>query len=242
MALIGLFLLALVAGSLPVRVLQPDWQQGFVELVISNSGFPIVGFMLVHLALHVEPKRTGLFALRQRLRRWAVIVTFLYLLLIPLQGYITLRQFGDRSALQARQLRTVRDQFVAFAGIIRSAPDPLSLQRQLAAVQGPTLTAADLAKPMPQLRQDLLAALKSAEAAMPARIEQATPLGPLAWNALRDGLRLIGSALLMAVAFAAGAQGSSSSRTLLVRLVSFCRSASLRKFWKSVRRRRYSRK
>ncbi len=233
LALGGLFLLAVVAGALPVQVLQRDWQQRFIELVIANSGFPIVGFVLVHLAAHVEPERPKLFQLRQRLRRWAVLITVLYLLLIPLQLSVSVRLFSDRAALQAQQRRLVSDQFSQFAALIRSAPDAPSLQRQLAAVDGPALTAADLAKPMPRLRQDLLAALRQAEAAMPANIEQATPLPPLVWAALADGLRLNGSALLMAVAFAAGAQGRGSSRTLLARLLMV---------WRSVRRRRYSRK
>jgi hypothetical protein len=233
LALGGLFVLAVVAGSLPVQLLQRDWQQRFIELVIANSGFPIVGFVLVHLAAHVEPERAELFALRQRLRRWAVLVTLLYLLLIPLQLSVSVRQFSDRAALQAQQRRLVSDQFSSFAALIRSAPDAPSLQRQLAAVDGPALTAADLAKPMPRLRQDLLVALRQAEAAMPANIEQATPLAPLVWTTLGDGLRLNGSALLMAVAFAAGAQGRTSSRTQLARLLMV---------WRSVRRRRYSRK
>ncbi len=233
LALGGLFLLAVVAGALPVQVLQRDWQQRFIELVIANSGFPIVGFVLVHLAAHVEPERLELFQLRQRLRRWAVLITVLYLLLIPLQLSVSVRLFSDRAALQAQQRRLLSDQFSGFAALIRSAPDAPSLQRQLAAADGPALTAADLAKPMPQLRQDLLAALRQAEAAMPANIQQATPLAPLAWAAFRDGLRLIGSALLMAVAFAAGAQGRSSSRTLLARLLAF---------YRSMRRSPYSRK
>lgn len=233
LALGGLFVLAVVAGSLPVQVLQRDWQQRFIELVIANSGFPIVGFVLVHLAAQVEPERPKLFQLRQRLRRWAVLITFLYLLLIPLQLSVSVRLFSGRAALQAQQRRLVSDQFSQFAALIRSAPDAMSLQRQLAAADGPALTAADLAKPMPQLRQDLLAALRNAEAAMPATIEQATPLAPLVWAAFRDALRLMGSALLMAVAFAAGAQGRGSSRTLLTQLLMA---------WRSVRRRRYSRK
>ncbi|KEF42044.1 MAG: hypothetical protein ER33_07950 [Cyanobium sp. CACIAM 14] len=229
-ALIGLFVLAVTGGSLPLQVLQSDWQQRFIALVISHSGLPLVGFVLVHLAVQVEADRPELFQLRQRLRRWAVTVTFLYLLLIPLQGYVTVRQFTDRAALQAQQRRIAREQFTTFAGIIRSAPDPLSLQRQLAAAKGPILAPAELAKPMPRLRQDLLAALRSAEASVPARIEQATPLGPLVWAAVRDGLRLGGSALLMALAFAAGAQERRASRTLLMRLLGFIRSVRLRRY------------
>ncbi len=233
LALIGLFVLAVVADAVPVQVLQRDWQQRFIELVIANSGFPIVGFALVHLAAHVEPERLELFQLRQQLRRWAVLITFLYLLLVPLQLSVTVRQFSDREALQAQQRRLLSDQFSSFADLIRSAPDALSLQRQLAQANGPALSAADLAKPMAQLRQDLLAALRQAEAAMPANIQQATPLAPLVWAAVRDGLRLIGSSLLMAIAFAAGAQDRTSSRTLLMRLLMV---------WRSFRRRRYSRK
>ena len=233
LALVALFVLAVIPGSLPLQVLQLDWQQRFVERVIANSGFPIVAFTLVHLAAHVEADRPELYLLRQRLRRWAVLVTCLYLLLIPLQGSIAVRQFGDRAALQALQRRTVQEQFSRFSDLIRSAPDALSLQRQLAAVDGPTLTNADLAKPMPQLRRDLLDALRRAEAAMPARIDQATPLQPLVWGVLRDGLRLMGSALVMALAFAAGAQSRHSSRTLLTRLLDRRRS---------LRGSRYSRK
>lgn len=233
LALFGLFVLAVVASALPVQVLERDWQQRFIELVIANSGFPIVGFAFVHLAAYVEPERLELFQLRQQLRRWAVLITVLYLLLIPLQLSITVRQFSDRTALQAEQRRRLSDQFSSFAALIRSAPDALSLQRQLTQANGPALSAADLAKPMPQLRQDLLAALRQAEAAMPATIQQATPLTPLVWAAVRDGLRLIGSSLLMAIAFAAGAQSRTSSRTLLMGLLSF---------WRSFRRRRYRRK
>ena len=230
LALTGLFVLAVVTGALPVQLLQLDWQQRFIELVIANSGFPIVGFTFVHLAAHIEAERPELFQLRQRLRRWAVLITFLYLLLIPLQLSVTVRQFNDRTALLAQQQRLVSDQFSSFAALIRSAPDARTLQQQLAAADGPALTAADLAKPMPQLRQDLLAALRQAESAMPASIQQATPLSPMVWASLRDGLRLIGSAVLMAVAFAAGAQERNSTRTLLTRLFSVWRSVSLRRY------------
>jgi hypothetical protein len=78
------------------------------------------------------------------------------------------------------------------------------------------LTTGDLAKPFPKLRQELLAALQTAEGRIREEIEQAAAVGPLICNAVQESLRIIGSALLLALPFASGAQPRRSMTTLLV--------------------------
>ena len=69
-ALMGLFILAVISGSLPTQLLRPEWQKRVVSLVIDNSGFPVVAFMLAHLAAFVDPDRRQLTDLRNSIRNW----------------------------------------------------------------------------------------------------------------------------------------------------------------------------
>ena len=69
-ALIGLFALTVVSGSIPTQLLRLEWQKRFISLVIDNSGFPVVAFMLAHLAAFVDPDRRQLTDLRNSIRNW----------------------------------------------------------------------------------------------------------------------------------------------------------------------------
>lgn len=219
-ALTGLFGLTVVSGSLPTQLLRPEWQKRFVSLVIDNSGFPVVAFMLVHLAAYVDPDRRQLTDLRNSVRSWAVLVTILYLLIIPFQSYLTVSEFNDRSSQKQAQIKTVQRQFASFRSVVMAADNSVELEEGLRAVQGPTLGTGDLAKPFPQLREELLEALQTAERRVRKEIDQSAPIGPLIWNAVQESLRIIGSALFLALAFASGAQRRGSMKTLLVDFLS----------------------
>ncbi len=216
MALTGLFALAVVSGSLPAQLLRLEWQKRFIALVIDNSGFPVVAFMLVHLAAYVDPDRRQLAGLRNSIRNWAVLITVFYLLVIPFQAYLTLSEFNNRANEKQEEIRKIQQQFAGYRSVVMAASNSIELQEGLRAVQGPTLAAGDLEKPFPKLRQELLAALQTAEARIREEVERAAPLGPLIWNAVQESLRIIGSALFLAVAFASGAQPRGSMKTLLV--------------------------
>jgi len=219
-ALTGLFGLAVVSGSLPAQLLRPEWQKRFVSLVIDNSGYPLVAFVLIHLAVFVDPDRRRLVDLRQSVRSWAVLVTILYLLIIPFQAYLTVSDFTNRTNQKQAQIKKVEDQFAAFRSVVLASKNSIQLEEGLRAIQGPTLEAGDLAKPFPKLRGELLSALQTAEGRVRTEIDRATPLGPLIWDAVQESLRIIGSALFLAFAFAAGAQPRGSMKTLLVDFLS----------------------
>jgi hypothetical protein len=219
-ALMGLFGLAVISGSLPAQLLRPEWQKRFVSLVIDNSGFPVVAFMLVHLAAYVDPDRRQLTDLRYSVRSWAVLVTLLYLLIIPFQAYLTVSEFSNRTNQKQAQIKKIQQQFATFRSVVMAAKDSIQLEEGLRAIQGPTLEPGDLAKPFPKLRGELLAALQTAESRVRNEIDQAIPMGPLIWNAVQESLRIIGSALFLAFAFASGAQPRGSMKTLLVDFLS----------------------
>ena len=146
----------------------------------------------------------------------AVLITIFYLLVIPFQAYLTLSEFNSRANEKQEEIRKIQQQFAGYRSVVRQASHSIELQEGLRAVQGPTLATGDLAKPFPKLRQELLAALQSAEGRIREEIEQAAPVGPLIWNAVQESLRIIGSALFLALAFASAAQPRGSMTTLLV--------------------------
>ncbi|MFM9100334.1 MAG: hypothetical protein ACKOPS_02930 [Cyanobium sp.] len=81
-------------------------------------------------------------------------------------------------------------------------------------LQGPTLTPADRALPLPQLRRQLEANLLAARRQLLDRVSGPSP--NQVWAILSDGARLALSSLAFAIAFAAGAQRQPSPEPLLV--------------------------
>lgn len=224
-ASIGLFVIffaTLLTGILPPRLLDPEWQLALVQLVVNNAAYPLLGFVLWHLAAHLEPTSQRLVEGRNRLRRLAVLATMLFLLLIPLQVFATLRAYRTADLQQARQLRIISTHYGELRNAIRSAADPLSLQARLQSLQGPQLAPGELAKPLPQLRRELLAALTQAEAFTSTQLT--APRGPQIWQATQNGIRVIAISLAMALAFAAGAQQRNAAKPLLLQWLQLLRS------------------
>jgi hypothetical protein len=57
--------------------------------LINTSILALPGFLLLHLALSIEPSNGFLRSRLAMARRWAIVVVVAFLLLLPLQGYAT---------------------------------------------------------------------------------------------------------------------------------------------------------
>lgn len=104
--LYGLFVIGLGTSVVPVRLADPRWQQGVINLLISYSYFPLLGGCLVLLGLYLDPENELALGSLRRFRKRAWIACIGYLLLIPSQLLLTIRQDID---LRAPLLKEQKD-------------------------------------------------------------------------------------------------------------------------------------
>jgi hypothetical protein len=222
---LAVFLINLVSGALPLQLLDPDWQLKVMVLLMANVAFPLVAFMLFCLAPQIDPSLEPLRIWRQRSQALAVVAVLLFLLLIPLQTFATWRVIHQAETIQANQLRANMRQFRALQRAIEEAPTMGQLRYRLQVLDGPVLGRDDLERPLAQVRQRLLQALRLA------RINNRTQLATLprdqVWSLVANAIQINCTSLVMAFCFAAGARRPSARQNLLLELQASWRRAIL---------------
>lgn len=98
--------------------------------------------------------------------------------------------------------------------MVRSAPSATALEQQWRARSGTHLSPADLTRPQPQLRAQLLSQLQQLDNRVEASHNSGVRLARI-WAVVQNTLRLCLSALFLALGFAAAAKGRHSAFTLL---------------------------
>jgi hypothetical protein len=203
---------AVLAGSLPLAPLDPLWQLRVCTLLVDNAALPLLGLVLLHLAVHVQPGGR-LQARRDAAARWAVAAACGFLLLLPLQAVAAWRVYSTAGVTQNQQLATAQQRLTQIRQAIDAAATPQDLQTRLQALRGPVLGPVDLAQPMPKLRQRLLAALAQAERRLGDQLQGLNPAG--LWALIQRALRLTIASLGFALAFAAAGQRRNREFSLL---------------------------
>ena len=230
-ALLALFLVLVVADSLPVRLMDPAWQLRFSGALIRNGLMPVLAIVMVPLAAVIDPSSGALARYRDRLRHWTILVALGYVLLIPLQGYAVWKGVGQLRSSQAGQFDRATKQFTQLRQTIQSADSTADLQRRFQALGMPTQPQADLNQPLPVLRKRLLDGLEGAENRLRNRLV-GKPSADSVEGLILQGGRLALSALILAFAFAAGSQRRRSRVSLL---------EEWRQAWSQRARRRWNR-
>ncbi|KEF40752.1 MAG: hypothetical protein ER33_15265 [Cyanobium sp. CACIAM 14] len=213
----GLFLVFLayaIVDSLPLALLNPRWQLGFVARLLSLGLIPVVGFICLHLASILNPANS-LYRRRVRtVRQWAIIAAIGFLLLIPLQGFATWRAWSLAKSNQQTLIQRATKQVAPLKQAIESATSISDLQKKLARLQGTTVKLAeeDLSKPVKEVKQALLDGIARSETIYIDRISGPKP--QQVWDALQAAVRTVLVSLGYGLAFAAGAQPGRSSQTL----------------------------
>ncbi|KEF41204.1 MAG: hypothetical protein ER33_12625 [Cyanobium sp. CACIAM 14] len=198
--LLVLYVLQGLSAFLPTRLLEPGWQLGVSNALINNGFLALLGLALVHLAAYLAPGNPRLARRRDDFASWALIAVLGFLLLIPLQGYALWRGISNVNAQQQNRLGTVSGRLATLRQAIRTAPTSQELQRRLAALKAPPLDAADLAQPLPKLRQSMLESLDRTE--IRARDQLRGLPATDVWQLAQAGVRSVLSALVMTIAFA----------------------------------------
>ncbi len=155
LCLFALFLINLLPILVESKPMQPLWQGQFVEGVERQGVLAFLGFVMLHLAVLLNPKKQ---ALRRRLlqvRHLAVIATIGFLLLIPLQFASSLQAFravqikqNDNDA-QVTRLMQVRESIV-------KSKSKQELDLRLQAFSEPGLTPPQQTRDLTALQRELL--------------------------------------------------------------------------------------
>ncbi|MEA5414022.1 hypothetical protein [Synechococcus sp. BA-132 BA5] len=235
-ALFVLFLVQVLADSLPVRILDPAWQLSFSGSLIRNGLLPVLGMLLVPLAAMLDSSSRSLARYRDWLRRWSLPIAMCYLLLIPLQGYGVWKGLDTIRNAQSARFNQASQKFTALRQAINAATSSEDLQARLQALQGPTLPANVLEEPLPELRQRLLAGLEGAENRARNQLIGAPPVDNIQ-KLILQAVRVALSALILAFAFTAAAHRRDSTTPLLEEWEKAWKQRSLRQ-WNRARMRK----
>ena len=202
--LLAVFVVEVLFKALPLQILSPAWQLRMVGVITANGAVAITGFGLLHLAANLQPHNQRLADQRRLVRRWALVAALGFLLLVPVQGYAVWNGISVTRAVQLRQRNRANQAIERVRQVVAGATSLPELQQQLAAVQGPTLTANALQRPLPEVKRALLKEAERVQQQL--RQQRLGPNGADLWALVQDNLRTMVLALIFAIAFAGGSQ------------------------------------
>ena len=209
--LYGLFVIGLGTSIVPVRLSDPRWQQGVINLLISYSYFPLLGGCLVLLGLYLDPENELALGSLRRFRKRAWIACIGYLLLIPSQLLLTIRQDIDlRTPLLKEQsdLRAIRQE----VKLSNSLPE---LAKALTRLPGSPQLPKAFNGPFQPFRADVEKVLNTNAKRLDAEITRRTKRSRT--NALINLVRVLLSCGFISLVFAAFARKDFSRPSILQR-------------------------
>ncbi len=201
--LLVVFVATVLNTALPLRLLDPRWLQGLIQVLLSQGFLPLMALVLLQLAVVLNPESSRLRRRRDRFSRLALLAALGFVLLIPLQLVST---WGSLNLLASGQNQQ-RLQGLAVIGQLRQAISTATSHQDLASrlaalpiPQSGSSSPADLALPFPQRQRNLLEGLARSEAQL---TSVAATAAPIPWPGLIEAaLRVIPTALALAGNFA----------------------------------------
>lgn len=174
LVLLLLYVIVVLFDVLPPKLLQPDWILSFAVSMSNSISIPLVGIVLVHLAGYLAPAEK--MKLHIRVARLAAILSLLFLFIQPMLAFAVLRNFRDLADFNNQQIILIKTKGAQLNQAIQQANTFVELQSSMARLQGPAIPEQARALPLGELKAQLLAAVKNAQAAFPARLN--TPTSP----------------------------------------------------------------
>jgi hypothetical protein len=243
----------LLVNLVPVQLVNSQWQLSQMANLVANGSWLLLGLVLLHLAVLLQPNQAWLTRRLATLRWLAAGAAVLYLLLAPLQLVATWNGIDAVENTRGRVMGGTMARVKALRVAIQKASDLPDLRRRAAAIPGaPPIPEEAANLPFETLRRTLLGQLDTVETNVTRRLGQATT--PTARQQIwGQTLRNIFTSLLLAIGFASGAQGWAGKPSLLasllaLRLPSLSRKIRLPKFtrlrawqrgWQQAIRRRF---
>ena len=216
LAMLSVFVLAMLASILPGKLLEPAWQLGMVAALVDNAVIPLVALLVLHGAAWMNPGDLFSRGLRDAASRWAVAAALGFLLLVPLQGVVAWRQHSLEQQAQRQGQREVELRFARLRQAVEQATSSADLQTRLQQVVGPSFGRINPQEPLPQLKKRLKVILEQNQRQLDKRSASAAARpGGAGGGLLPLPVRLGLSCLAYASAFAALARRRNSEISLL---------------------------
>jgi hypothetical protein len=202
LGLLGIFLAAVVVGSWPPKIMDPQWQLGLTADLINSGSLALVGALLTPLALAFNPGSDRLRARRNAFRQWALAASIGFLLLIPLQAWASWKLYRTITSTIEQQTGQSSRKLADIRQAIATATSTQEIQARLQKLAGNNagLSPTQLSTPIDQLRKELLAGADQAANRLQQRIEAQSSLKPD--RLIKETIRIALSSLLYAASFA----------------------------------------
>ena len=203
LALLGIFLAAVLVNACPPKLLDPQWQLALTADLINNGSLALVGALLTPLALAYDRGSKRLRTRRKAFRRWALAAAIGFLLLIPLQLSAGWRLYRTVTGNAEQQRSQSAEKLAELRQAIATATSTQEIQARLKQLAGnnASLTPTQLNTPINQLRQDLLAGADQVANRLQQSIVQAqSSFKPN--RLIKETIRIAISALFYAAGFA----------------------------------------
>ena len=222
-----LFFLVYVGSELiPFEPQNPLWLLKVAGAWVNSFTIPLVGVLLLHLAAALGP----LTNLGQLCRAWAsrvsAIMLLVFLLIIPLLGFVTWRGYSNVQVANNQQVTKINRNAGRLRAAIGKASTTKELQLFMAEQQGPPVIPEDYNISLPQLKAKKIALVNQIQANYMAQLAgfRSNNYQPIFFQILRTAaLALAGT-----VSFAALVWNSNSQRSLLTTILDFITRAKAR--------------
>jgi hypothetical protein len=218
--LFAVYIFVVASDNFPYRALDPVWIINAGVTLIDNSYYPLIGLVLLHLAVYHRPDHAPTQALLRRSRRLAGAASLGFALLIPLLFLASWRSevvLLKPRFLRIEYTRSRLDQLRANVAEVKSVAE---LESLLKASQRIQLSPQDQRRPLEILRTELLRRLDEARQQLPDTRRQRADFR---WSALLRWIRLSLIALVYAIAFAALSMRRKTEQSQLEGITDTCR-------------------
>ena len=212
-ALFAIFIARLIPTLLETSPTSMEWQAKFVEVLVNDGLLAFLGFVMIHLAVILQPKHFGLRRRLSLVRRLAVLAVLGYMLLVPMllsstfTGIVATRSKRTNYIQQSARLGDIRES-------IQKATSVQDLDLRLQNLFEPALTREQISLGLNDLRRSLLRLNEERQVENTRKLKEISIkydfFGPLISRAV--------TALGWAFAFATGAVPLGMHSTLFERL------------------------
>ncbi len=154
----------LAGGALfPWQPLDAGWQARLTGALLNAAPLPLLALALLQIAVVLDPD-DPLLEQRQRLfSQLAVAASLGFLLLLPLQVSAVLHQQHSLSQSQLSRITNAEKRLASLRAATGAAISNAALNAELQKLEGPVLSPADLAHPLPLLKAQVGAVFDQAQ-------------------------------------------------------------------------------
>lgn len=208
---IGYALTILVFGALPIKLLDPSWQLKAAGGFTSAGPFLLIGTMLSYLAKSFNDADQALLDRSILLRKICTWMAIVYLVMVPIQLHAGVKLLQGQAAQEAKSLA----QWNKFKTRLQATSSMDELRTLLGTLKQPITLPPKITVPLATLKQQIIA---DAESRFNAFSYQSGEANSKRWqNFIGEATSSCLQTLLMAIGFAAFAQGRPGGPTLLAR-------------------------